>query len=206
MKTIFNRLLLLLATSLVVVAGPPTEKPTVNTNKTELATFGGGCFWCLEAFFEKVPGVKNVVSGYAAGHTANPTYPEVSGGDSGHAEVVQIEFDPALIPFEKLLDVFWACHDPTTANRQGADVGTQYRSIILFHSPEQHAAALRSKELANAQKFAGKIATDIEPLKKFFVAEDYHQDYFRKHPDQPYCARVIAPKLLKLEHKGVIPK
>jgi peptide-methionine (S)-S-oxide reductase len=174
--------------------------------KREVATVGGGCFWCTEAVFEKVPGVHRVISGYAGGQTQNPTYKEICTGETGHAEVIQIEFDPEVIPFEKLLDVFWQAHDPTTLNRQGADRGTQYRSVIFYSSPEQHAAALRSKELANASHFQGKITTEIVPLTKFYPAEDYHQDYFKKNPNQPYCQAVIVPKMFKLEKKGVLPK
>ncbi|HRI16029.1 MAG TPA: peptide-methionine (S)-S-oxide reductase MsrA [Verrucomicrobiota bacterium] len=170
-----------------------------------MATVGGGCFWCTEAVFEKLPGVSKVVSGYAGGQAANPTYKEVCTGETGHAEVIQIEFDPTVITYDKLLEVFWHAHDPTTKNRQGGDAGTQYRSIILYHSPEQHAAALRSLELANAREFNGRITTEVVPLVKFYPAEDYHQDYFKNHPDKPYCQAVIAPKLYKLEKKGVVP-
>jgi peptide-methionine (S)-S-oxide reductase len=191
---------------LSVMAEDPKSGASGATPKHELATFGGGCFWCTEAVFEKLPGVVAVVSGYSGGQTPNPTYKEICTGETGHAEVIQIEFDPAKISYDALLDAFWQAHDPTTLNRQGADRGTQYRSIILYHSPEQHAAALRSKELANAREFNGKITTEIVPLKKFFPAEDYHQDYFRKNPNQPYCQAVIAPKLFKLEKKGVVPK
>jgi len=165
----------------------------------EKATLGGGCFWCLEAVFERLPGVTNVVSGYAGGHVDKPTYRQVCNGTTGHAEVVQIEFNPAVISYEKILDVFWQCHDPTTLNRQGPDAGTQYRSAIFFHSPEQRAAAEQSKDRANLGLFGGGIVTEIVPLRQFFVAEDYHQDYFRKHPEQPYCQVMIVPKLLKLE-------
>lgn len=165
----------------------------------EKATLGGGCFWCLEAVFERLPGVTNVVSGYTGGNVDKPTYRQVCNGTTGHAEVVQIEFNPAVISYEKILDVFWQCHDPTTLNRQGPDAGTQYRSAIFFHSPEQRAAAEQSKDRANAVLFGGGIVTEIVPLRQFFVAEDYHQDYFRKHPEQPYCQVMIVPKLLKLE-------
>ena len=165
----------------------------------EKATLGGGCFWCLEAVFERLPGVTNVVSGYTGGHVDKPTYRQVCNGTTGHAEVVQIEFNPAVISYEKILDVFWQCHDPTTLNRQGPDAGTQYRSAIFFHSPEHRAAAEQSKDRANAALFGGGIVTEIVPLRQFFVAEDYHQDYFRKHPEQPYCQVMIVPKLLKLE-------
>jgi len=172
----------------------------------ELATLGGGCFWCTEAVFEKIPGVHRVMSGYSGGQLENPTYKQICTGETGHAEVIQIEFDPNVTSFEQLLGIFWQAHDPTTLNRQGADRGTQYRSLILYHSPEQHAAALRSKELANASEFGGKITTEIVPLKKFYPAEEYHQDYFKKNPHQPYCQAVIVPKMFKLEKKGVVPK
>ena len=153
----------------------------MNTNKTELATFGGGCFWCMEAVFERLPGVKSVTSGFAGGHTANPTYEQVCTGTTGHAEVTQIEFYPAKISYEKLLDVFWQAHDPTTLNRQGADEGTQYRSIILYHSEAQKLAAEKSK--AAAQKnFKHPIVTEIVPFMKFYPAEDYHQEYYDKIP------------------------
>jgi methionine-S-sulfoxide reductase len=184
---------------------PAKVAPMSTTNRTELATLGGGCFWCLEAVFERLPGVNKVVSGYAGGRTENPTYREVCHTDTGHAEVVQIEFNPAVLSFEQLLEVFWVAHDPTTPNRQGADVGTQYRSIILTHSPEQWAAAERSKAAANLVR-KGKVVTEIVPLKKFYLGEEYHQDYFKRHPDQPYCQAVIAPKLLKLEEHGTVPK
>lgn len=172
---------------------------------SELATFGGGCFWCLEAVFERLPGVQSVTSGYAGGQTAKPNYKEVCHGTTGHAEVVQVEFDPAVISFETLLRVFWMAHDPTTLNRQGADVGTQYRSIILTHSPAQAEAAVRSREEANRELWDGRIVTEIAPLTEFFPAEAYHQDFFRNNPVQPYCSAVIGPKLRKLVAAGVLP-
>ena len=173
---------------------------SMNTNKTELATFGGGCFWCLEACFQLVPGVKAVTSGYAGGTKDNPTYQEVCTGNTGHAEVVQIEYDPAVISYEQLLQKFWEVHDPTTLNRQGNDVGTQYRSIILCRNEAQKEAAEKSK--AEAQKELSRpIVTQIAPLKKFWPAEAYHQNYFRNHPEQGYCQLVIRPKVDKLEKK-----
>lgn len=172
----------------------------------EFATFGGGCFWCLEAVFERLPGVVAVVSGYAGGRVTNPTYHQVCSGETGHAEVVRIKFDPARITFDQLLDVFWLAHDPTTRNRQGADVGTQYRSIILFHSAEQEAAARRSLERVNNGLFGGQIVTELVPAGAFYPAEEYHQDYFRTNAAQPYCQAVIRPKLLKLQRHGVIPE
>jgi peptide-methionine (S)-S-oxide reductase len=176
---------------------PPSGK-VGSTN--ELATVGGGCFWCLEALFERVEGVKSVTSGYAGGHKPQPTYHEVCGGHTGHAEVVQIEFDPGKITFAQLLELFWDAHDPTTLNRQGPDEGTQYRSIILHASEAQKEAAERSKREA-AKRVRGSIVTEIVPLEKFYPAEDYHQDYFRKNPGAPYCAVIIRPKLEKFLHK-----
>lgn len=171
-----------------------------SSNHTETATLGGGCFWCTEAIYQMLPGVKSVTSGYAGGTKENPTYKEVCSGQTGHAEVVQIEFDPAALSYEKLLETFWEVHDPTTLNQQGADRGTQYRSIILYNSDAQKAAAEKSR--AAAQKGLSKpIVTEIVPLKKFYKAEDYHQDYYRSNSDQPYCRMVIQPKVEKFEHK-----
>ena len=181
-----------------------TELPR-SPHRLETATLGGGCFWCLEAVFERLPGVKKVVSGYAGGRTPNPTYHEICSTDTGHAEVVQVEFDPEVVSFEQILEVFWACHDPTTPNRQGGDAGTQYRSIILTGSPEQSGLAGRSKAAVNGSKFGGKVVTEIVPLTRFFQAEAYHQGYFRNHSREPYCQVVIQPKLLKLEKAGVVP-
>ena len=177
--------------------------PAMNTNETGLATFGGGCFWCMEAVFERLPGVKSVASGFAGGRTVNPTYEQVCAGTTGHAEVTQIEFDPAKISYEKLLDVFWQAHDPTTLNRQGADEGAQYRSIILCHGEAQKLAAEKSK--AGAQKnFKHPIVTEIVPFVKFYQAGDYHQEYYDNNSKAPYCRMVIAPKLEKLEQEKVI--
>jgi peptide-methionine (S)-S-oxide reductase len=165
---------------------------------TQLATLGGGCFWCLEAVFETFAGVKSVTSGYAGGKTPNPNYKQVCSGQTGHAEVIQIEFDPAQISFEQLLEIFWEAHDPTTPNRQGPDAGTQYRSIILYHDATQKQMAEKSKQNA-ARRFPDPIVTEIVPLVQFYPAEDYHQDYFRKNPNAPYCAVVISPKLQKFK-------
>jgi peptide-methionine (S)-S-oxide reductase len=154
--------------------------------------------------FERVPGVKSVTCGYAGGHTENPTYHEVCSDTTGHAEVIQVGYDPQKIPYEKLLDVFWDAHDPTTMNRQGPDAGTQYRSIILCHNEAQKLAAEKSKQLA-AWRFTSPIVTEIVSLKKFYRAEDYHQDYFRKNPNAPYCQMVIRPKLEKLKAKEAKP-
>jgi peptide-methionine (S)-S-oxide reductase len=179
----------------------PTQ--TMNTNKTETATFGGGCFWCMEAVFERLPGVKSVASGFAGGHTANPTYEQVCTGDTGHAEVTQIEFDPARISYDKLLEVFWQAHDPTTLNRQGADEGTQYRSVILYHSEAQKLAAEKSKTQAQ-KNFKHPIVTEIVPFTRFYAAEGYHQQYYDNNSRAPYCRMIIAPKLEKLEKEKVI--
>lgn len=174
--------------------------PMTTEAKTETLVLGGGCFWCTEAAYELLPGVKSVVSGYAGGEKPKPTYEQVCDGDTGHAEVIRIEFDPAVTDLETLLDFFWEVHDPTTLNRQGADVGTQYRSIILYAIPAQRAAAEASLKKAQAM-FSRPIVTQIVPLEKFWPAESYHQDYFKKHPNQGYCQFVIAPKIKKLEHK-----
>ena len=168
------------------------------TTGTATATFGGGCFWCVEAVFERIDGVRGVVSGYAGGTTPNPTYKTVSSGATGHAEVVQVTYDPTVISYEKLLEVFWECHDPTTLNRQGADVGTQYRSVIFAHDEGQRRVAELSK--TEAQKlFDAPIVTEVAPLKVFTPAEDYHQDYFANNPTAAYCQFVIKPKLKKLK-------
>jgi peptide-methionine (S)-S-oxide reductase len=173
---------------------------TMNTNHTELATFGGGCFWCLEAVFQRIPGVKSVASGYAGGHTANPSYEQVCTGTTGHAEVIQVEFDPQKLPYSKLLEFFWEAHDPTTLNQQGFDTGTQYRSIILYSDDAQKTAAEKSK--AEAQKqWIKPIVTEIVPLTKFYKAEDYHQNYYNDNPNKPYCRANIYPKVQKLEKK-----
>jgi len=190
---------LLLAAGALNSAALAQPTHSMNTNKTETATLGGGCFWCMDAVYERLPGVISVTSGFAGGHTSNPTYQQVCTGDTGHAEVTQIEFDPAKISYEKLLDVFWQAHDPTTLNRQGADEGTQYRSIILYHSEAQKLAAEKSK--AGAQKdFKHPIVTEIVPFTKFYKAEDYHQEYYDNNSSAPYCQIVIDPKLRKL-HK-----
>jgi peptide-methionine (S)-S-oxide reductase len=166
----------------------------------EKATLGAGCFWCVEAVFERLPGVQSVVAGYAGGTTPNPTYEEVCTDTTGHAEVAQITFDPSKISYEKLLEVFWKAHDPTALNRQGADVGTQYRSVIFYHDERQRIAAEKSKQEAQ-KNFCDPIVTEIKPLTHFYVAENYHQDYFNKNQNAPYCRLVIKPKLEKLHLK-----
>jgi peptide-methionine (S)-S-oxide reductase len=170
--------------------------------KPELATLAGGCFWCLEAVFEPIEGVLGVESGYAGGAIANPTYKQVCTGSTGHAEVAQITFDPAKLSYREVLEIFFAFHDPTTMNRQGADVGTQYRSAIFFHDARQKAEAEAVvRELTNAGVFGAPIVTEIAPLGAFYRAEQYHQGYYRQNPDQPYCRAVIAPKVAKLRSK-----
>ena len=174
------------------------------TNLTERATFGGGCFWCTEALFQTVKGVKSVTSGYAGGKTANPTYEQICSGATGHAEVIQIAFDPRDVSYGHLVDVFWNAHDPTTLNSQGADHGTQYRSIILYENAAQQAAAEASKKKAQAQ-FTSPIVTEIAPLAKFYPAEIYHQNYFKNNRRAPYCTVVIQPKLEKFKAKEKQP-
>ncbi|MAZ75044.1 MAG: peptide-methionine (S)-S-oxide reductase [Deltaproteobacteria bacterium] len=166
--------------------------------QNEQATLGGGCFWCLEAIFERQSGVKSVTSGYAGGAEPNPSYEAVCTGNTGHAEVIQVEYDPETISYTELLDLFWGCHDPTTLNRQGGDVGTQYRSVILYHDAEQQAEAMRSKA-AVASDFADRLVTEISPLSKFYPAETYHQGYYQRNREASYCQIVIRPKLRKLE-------
>lgn len=166
--------------------------------KLETITLGGGCFWCLEAVFEQLVGVEKVVSGYSGGHTDRPDYQAVCGGRTGHAEVVQITFDPAQCTYRTLLEVFFAIHNPTTLNQQGNDIGTQYRSVIFYHSPEQRRIAGEMiAELIAGKIWSAPIVTELLPAPRFFAAEDYHQQYFRNHPEQGYCQLVINPKLAK---------
>ena len=170
------------------------------TKKLEKATLGAGCFWCVEAVYQNLAGVESVVSGYAGGHVPHPTYEQVCTGTTGHAEVAQITFDPAVVSYGEILDVFWRTHDPTTLNRQGADVGTQYRSVIFYHTDEQRRIAKESKAAADASGlWKNPIVTEIAPLTEFFPAEDYHQNYFRRNPHQPYCQMVVAPKVEKFK-------
>ena len=168
----------------------------------EIATLGGGCFWCLEAVFEQLRGVERVTSGYAGGHTLQPTYHQVCSGTTGHAEVVQVTFDPAVISFREILEVFFATHDPTTLNRQGPDVGTQYRSAIFYHTPEQKQVAEQViAELNRANIWGAPVVTQVVPLEAFYQAEDYHQEYFRRNPGQGYCLAVVSPKVAKFRKR-----
>jgi peptide-methionine (S)-S-oxide reductase len=174
------------------------------TSTREVATLAGGCFWCLEAVFEQLRGVERVVSGYAGGDYPNPLYEEVCNGHTGHAEVVQVTFDPAVVSYREVLEVFFAIHDPTTLNRQGADVGTQYRSAIFYHSPAQQQIAEKLIAELNAEGIWDRpIVTEVVPLTAFYPAEDYHQGYFRSHPNQGYCQAVIAPKVVKFRKRFV---
>lgn len=168
------------------------------SERRESATLAGGCFWCLEAVFLELKGVERVVSGYSGGPRPNPTYEQVCSGATGHAEVVQVTFDPGEIAYRDLLDVFFTIHDPTTPDRQGGDAGTQYRSAIFFHSPEQKAAAEQViAELGRSGTWSDPIVTEVVPMAAFYPAEDYHQDYFARNPNQPYCRAVVAPKVAK---------
>lgn len=170
----------------------------------EEATFGAGCFWCVEAVFQQLEGVKAVESGYAGGNVENPTYEQVCTGNTGHAEVTRITYDPNIISFEDLLQVFWHCHNPTTLNREGADIGTQYRSAIFYHDEEQKRMAEESlKEVDASGLWEDPIVTKIEPLKNYASAENYHQDFYEKHKNSPYCDAVIKPKLDKLKEEFV---
>lgn len=173
----------------------PPEKPVLQE-----ASFGGGCFWCIEPFFEKLRGVKSATSGYQGGHVENPTYQQVTTGRTGHAEVVRVVFDPGVIRYEDLLEVFFAIHDPTTLNRQGNDVGTQYRSVIFTYSEEQNRAAREKiRRLSDDGVWDDPIVTQVVEAPPFYKAEDYHQEYFRRNPNAPYCRLVIAPKLQKIQ-------
>lgn len=169
---------------------------------TEIATLGGGCFWCVEAVFDDLMGVTDVVSGYSGGPRPNPSYEQVCSGATGHAEVIQVQFDPSQISYREILEVFFTVHDPTTLNRQGADSGTQYRSVIFTHSPEQKEIAEATIADLNAQQIWDKpIVTEVTPLEKFYAAEDYHQEYYRRNPYQGYCLAVVSPKVSKFRQK-----
>lgn len=177
-----------------------SQNSLLQENTMELATFGAGCFWCVEAVFQSLKGVDQVISGYSGGHIKNPTYRQVCTGTTGHAEVCQISYDPSIITFEELLEVFWSTHDPTTVNRQGNDVGPQYRSVIFYHSEQQKILAENyKKELDASGAFNNPIVTEISPFETFFTAEDYHQEYYDLNPNQPYCTFVIKPKMDKFQ-------
>ena len=170
--------------------------------KTETATLAGGCFWCLEAVYDQLKGVQDVVSGYAGGSRPNPTYEQVCSGTTGHAEVVQVKFDPSVVSFRDLLGIFFAIHDPTTLNRQGGDIGTQYRSAIFFHSPEQKTIADEViRDLTEQKLWSDPIVTEVTPLSEFYPAEGYHQEYYERNPNQGYCQAVVGPKVAKFRSK-----
>jgi peptide-methionine (S)-S-oxide reductase len=178
-----------------------SQEPNQNANapqSAEVATLGGGCFWCVEAVFDELKGVERVESGYAGGRIENPSYRQVCSGTTGHAEVIQITFDPQVVTFREVLEIFFAVHNPTTLNRQGADVGTQYRSVIFYHDEAQRATAQEVIDEINAAKtWDAPVVTEVAPFEKFYEAEDYHQEYFRLHGTEPYCQMVIAPKMSK---------
>jgi peptide-methionine (S)-S-oxide reductase len=172
-----------------------------NSEQYETTTLGGGCFWCIEAVFLDVKGIISATSGYSGGHIKNPAYREVTTGRTGHAEVVQLTFDPSIITYREILEIFFHLHDPTTLNRQGADVGTQYRSVIFFHNEEQEKTAREVfAEIDASDLWENPLVTEITSLKEFYVAEDYHQNYYKNNPNQPYCTYVISPKMQKLRH------
>lgn len=186
--------------AILLAMGQNQNPKTTMNKKLEIATFGAGCFWCVEAVFQRLEGVEKVASGYSGGTVKNPSYKEVCTGRTGHAEVIQVHYDPDIISFEELLEVFWQTHDPTTLNRQGNDVGTQYRSAIFYHNENQKKLAETYKKKLNEQKvFPNPIVTEITPFEAFYVAEDYHQNYFNENGSQPYCSLVIAPKVEKFE-------
>ena len=192
--------LFMLATTFAAFAVESDSKPPAGApaDSSDTLTLGGGCFWCLEAVFDELKGVTKVESGYAGGHVPNPTYEQVSGGGTGHAEVVQITFDPRIVSRDVILQVYFTLHDPTTLNRQGNDVGEQYRSVAFYRNAEQRAAIEKAiAETAASGEWSGRIVTQVEPLKQFYKAEDYHQEYFKLHGTQPYCQLVIAPKVAK---------
>lgn len=178
------------------------SQTTHHSQDKEIITLGGGCFWCTEAIFEQLKGVEKVESGYSGGKTANPTYKEVCTGTTGHAEVIEVTFDPSVITLKEILEIFFVTHDPTTLNRQGADVGTQYRSVIFYRNEAQKKIAQEVlKEITDAKIWDNKIVTELSPFTKFYKAEDYHQGYFRANPQQGYCRAVIAPKVSKFREK-----
>jgi peptide-methionine (S)-S-oxide reductase len=200
MQRLYLSIITLLFIYLIPVSSMDIKHKTDMKENYEVATFGGGCFWCTEAIFERVRGVINVESGYSGGHTVNPDYRMVSSGSTGHAEVVQVTFDPEVVSFLELLEIFFKTHDPTTLNRQGADVGTQYRSIVLYHTEQQRELTLRTIKLLDSEGiWKDPIVTAVEPFESFYPAEAYHQEYYENNPNQGYCRLVINPKLSKLE-------
>ena len=200
LRRAFIAALLMIASTIVAVAA---ESATVGTTASpQTITLGGGCFWCLEAVFDELKGVMRVESGYAGGHVANPDYEQVSSGATGHAEVVQITFDPAVISLDTILQVYFTIHDPTTLNRQGADVGEQYRSVAFYRDAQQKAAIEKAiRQTAEGNAWSGTIVTQVVPFEKFYKAENYHQEYFKLHGTEPYCQLVVGPKVAKFRKK-----
>lgn len=195
---LFTAIIFVILSFAVVQAQTNNTTDTMSSTMMEEATFGAGCFWCVEAVFEEVKGIKSAVAGYAGGKIPNPTYRQVSSGQTGHAEVARITYDPSVISYEQLLEVFWHTHNPTTKNRQGADVGPQYRSVIFYHNDKQKEIAEKSlQKTDNSDLWEDPIVTEIEPLKNYSSAENYHQNYYENNPNAGYCQVVIAPKLKK---------
>lgn len=202
-RRIFLAIAAIFASTSPLQSAEAVTKPQ-SPKTTQIIIVGGGCFWCVEAVFQRLPGVKKVISGYSGGHVPNPTYEQICTKQTGHAEVALVEFDSSALTLDTVLDVFFASHDPTTPNQQGADKGPQYRSAIFFANDAQKTAALAAKERAKSE-WGAKIVTEISPLKEFYPAEDYHQNYYNLNKDRnPYCAAVIAPKLHKLVQKGIL--
>jgi peptide-methionine (S)-S-oxide reductase len=203
MKTIIQLILPILFVAVTSCNSPAEKKQEIMdsnmNNNFEYATLGGGCFWCIEAVFSEVRGINAAISGYSGGTIKNPTYREVTSGRTGHAEVVQLQFDPEVISYRDILTIFFHLHDPTTLNRQGADVGTQYRSVIFYHNDEQEKVAREVfEEIDRSDLWDDPLVTEISPIQEFYRAEDYHQDYYANNPNQPYCTFVISPKMSKL--------
>ena len=197
--TLWLSALTLFGVSMMSIPSTPAADDTADAKPMAKATFAGGCFWCTEAVYKEIKGVKEVTSGYIGGKNPNPTYKQVCTGLTGHAEAVEIEYDPDLVPYEKLLEVFFATHDPTTLNRQGADVGTQYRSGVFYHDDQQKQIAEKVIERLNvARVFPQRIVTEVTEASTFYPAEDYHQDYFENNPFQPYCQAAVSPKVAKV--------
>ena len=197
--TLWLSALTLFGVSMMSIPSTPAADDTADDKPMAKATFAGGCFWCTEAVYKEIKGVKEVTSGYIGGKNPNPTYKQVCTGLTGHAEAVEIEYDPDLVPYEKLLEVFFATHDPTTLNRQGADVGTQYRSGVFYHDDDQKQIAEKVIERLNvARVFPQRIVTEVTEASTFYPAEDYHQDYFENNPFQPYCQAAVSPKVAKV--------
>lgn len=199
-ETFMNRLLILAIVAISATVYPQTPKGKTMNSTLQTATFGSGCFWCTEAFFLDVKGVQEVGSGYMGGKSKNPTYKEVCTGQTGHAEVIQLKYDASIVSYEALLEIFWNTHDPTTLNKQGADEGTQYRSVVFYHNEEQKKIAEQyKKQLATAGVFKKPIVTEITAASEYYIAENYHQNYYALNPDQGYCQYVIRPKVEKFK-------